>query len=98
MNKPKITFGKIQLNIPKKPASDETTEEKREEEEIGPKVPAEIPSTSGKRCVCLPGFFFFLSIRLIINQDFFQVLEHLAKMKKSNRKRKRINSMLRSKS
>lgn len=66
MNKPKITFGKIQLNIPKKPAPDETNEEKREEEEIRPKVPAEVASTSGKRCDYLLVWCSFFPIRLII--------------------------------
>lgn len=66
MNKPKITFGKIQLNIPKKPAPDETNVEKREENEIVPIEPAEIASTSGKRCICFFGVF-FLSLDSIEN-------------------------------
>lgn len=61
MNKSKITFGKIQLNAVK-PA--ETNEEKEKEKDIGPEVPADIASTSGKRCLEI--ILFFIKILIII--------------------------------
>lgn len=60
MNKSKITFGKIQLNVAKKNDAAE------EQKDIGPEVPAEIASTSGKRSSIWNDFntnnkcFFFL--------------------------------------